>query len=163
AWSRCASAAGKARLVCLKQRTNPPPVQAEDLSHLPSVEEVVLRLSHLTERFPRRLVVDEARRAIAETREEIRRGRQQNSIEIDDGVRIPDIMQRSGAILREVGTTNRTRIEDYREAIGDRTRLLLRVHPSNFRIQGFTAKPKLSELAALAKHRGIPLYEDLGS
>src|SRR5205823_1065638 len=80
-------------------------------------------------------------------------------IEIGDGFRIPDIMARSGAVLREVGATNRTRIEDYRAAIGDRTRLLLRVHPSNFRITGFTARPKLSELAALAKHRGIPLYE----
>jgi L-seryl-tRNA(Ser) seleniumtransferase len=84
-------------------------------------------------------------------------------IEIGDGFRIPDIMQRSGAILREVGTTNRTRIEDYQEAITDRTRLLLRVHPSNFRIQGFTAKPELRELAALGKERGIPVYEDLGS
>lgn len=84
-------------------------------------------------------------------------------IEIGDGFRIPDIMQRSGAILREVGTTNRTRIEDYREAINDRTRLLLRVHPSNFRIEGFTARPELRELAALGAERGIPVYEDLGS
>ena len=84
-------------------------------------------------------------------------------IEIGDGFRIPEIMQRSGALLREVGTTNRTHIGDYREAIGERTRLLLRVHPSNFRIEGFTAKPELRELAALAKERGIPLYEDLGS
>lgn len=84
-------------------------------------------------------------------------------IEIGDGFRIPEIMQRSGAILREVGTTNRTHIGDYREAINERTRLLLRVHPSNFRIQGFTARPELLELAALAKERAIPLYEDLGS
>jgi L-seryl-tRNA(Ser) seleniumtransferase len=84
-------------------------------------------------------------------------------IEIGDGFRIPDIMQRSGAILREVGTTNRTRIEDYREAISDRTRLLLRVHPSNFRIEGFTARPELHELVALGKERGISVYEDLGS
>ncbi len=84
-------------------------------------------------------------------------------IEIGDGFRIPDIMQRSGAMLREVGTTNRTNIEDYREAINERTRLLLRVHPSNFRIEGFTAKPELRELADLAKERGVPLYEDLGS
>ena len=84
-------------------------------------------------------------------------------IEIGDGFRIPDIMQSSGAVLREVGTTNRTRIEDYRDAINERTRLLLRVHPSNFRIEGFTARPQLRELAALGKERGIPLYEDLGS
>ena len=84
-------------------------------------------------------------------------------IEIGDGFRIPDIMLRSGAILREVGTTNRTRTDDYREAITDRTRLLLRVHPSNFRMQGFTARPELAELAALGRERGIPVYEDLGS
>ncbi len=84
-------------------------------------------------------------------------------IEIGDGFRIPEIMQRSGAILREVGTTNRTNIDDYRQAINERTRLLLRVHPSNFRIQGFTARPELRELTALTKERGVPLYEDLGS
>ena len=84
-------------------------------------------------------------------------------IEIGDGFRIPDIMQSSGAILREAGTTNRTRIEDYRDAINERTRLLLRVHPSNFRMQGFTARPELRELVALGKERGIAVYEDLGS
>jgi len=84
-------------------------------------------------------------------------------IEIGDGFRIPDIMARSGAILREVGTTNRTRIEDYRAAINDRTRLLMRVHPSNFRISGFTARPELGELVALARETGLRVYEDLGS
>ena len=84
-------------------------------------------------------------------------------IEIGDGFRIPDIMARSGAVVREVGTTNRTRIEDYREAINEDTRLLLRVHPSNFRMQGFTARPELRELTALGRERGIPVYEDLGS
>ena len=84
-------------------------------------------------------------------------------IEIGDGFRIPEIMTRSGATLREVGTTNRTRIEDYRDAIGERTRLLLRVHPSNFRVTGFASRPELRELAALARERGLPLYEDLGS
>lgn len=84
-------------------------------------------------------------------------------IEIGDGFRIPEIMKASGALLREVGTTNRTTIEDYRDAIGERTHLLLRVHPSNFRIEGFTAKPSLEELAALSRESGIPLYEDLGS
>jgi len=84
-------------------------------------------------------------------------------IEIGDGFRIPDIMSRSGALLREVGTTNRTGIQDYRNAINERTRLLLRVHPSNFRIEGFTARPELGELVALGKERGVPVYEDLGS
>lgn len=84
-------------------------------------------------------------------------------IEIGDGFRIPEIMSRSGAILREVGTTNRTRIEDYAAAVNERTRLLLRVHPSNFRVQGFTGKPPLAALAALSRERGVPLYEDLGS
>ena len=84
-------------------------------------------------------------------------------IEIGDGFRIPEIMAQSGAVLREVGTTNRTRIEDYRAAISERTRLLLRVHPSNFRIQGFAGRPELKELVALGKEKGIPVYEDLGS
>jgi L-seryl-tRNA(Ser) seleniumtransferase len=80
-------------------------------------------------------------------------------IEIGDGFRIPDIMQHSGARLVEVGTTNRTRLEDYQRAITPRTRLLLRVHRSNFRIEGFTGRPNLRELATL----GVPVYEDLGS
>jgi len=84
-------------------------------------------------------------------------------IEIGDGFRIPDIMQRSGAKLVEVGTTNRTRIDDYRQAITERTALLLRVHPSNFRMEGFTARPSLTELVSLAKEHRLPLYEDLGS
>jgi len=84
-------------------------------------------------------------------------------IEIGDGFRIPEIMARSGALLREVGTTNRTRIEDYRDAINEHTRLLLRVHPSNFRVSGFTARPELRELAALGRERGLAVYEDLGS
>jgi L-seryl-tRNA(Ser) seleniumtransferase len=84
-------------------------------------------------------------------------------IEIGDGFRIPDIMRRAGAMLRETGATNRTRIGDYREAINERTRLLLRVHPSNFRVQGFTARPTLEEIAALGREHGIPVYEDLGS
>ena len=243
-----------------------------ELRELPSVDEVLSSLAPLETRFPRKLIVDEVRRALQATREEIRAGTYSNSssvamrvehnlarleapslrrvinatgvvlhtnlgraplprfephsgytnleydlaegrrgkrdvhaaellerlagapgivvnnnaaaiylalnelaagyevivsrgelIEIGDGFRIPDIMQRSGAVLREVGTTNRTRIEDYRDAINERTRLLLRVHPSNFRIQGFTAKPELRDLAALGRERGIPVYEDLGS
>lgn len=84
-------------------------------------------------------------------------------IEIGDGFRIPDIMTQSGVELREVGTTNRTRIADYERAVNERTRLLLRVHPSNFRIVGFTKRPKLEELVAVGKRLGIPVVEDLGS
>jgi L-seryl-tRNA(Ser) seleniumtransferase len=84
-------------------------------------------------------------------------------IEIGDGFRIPEIMAESGAILREVGTTNRTRIGDYERAINEKTRVLLRVHPSNFQITGFADKPSLEQLAALSHRSGIPLVEDLGS
>jgi L-seryl-tRNA(Ser) seleniumtransferase len=84
-------------------------------------------------------------------------------IEIGDGFRIPDIMTHSGAVLREVGTTNKTSIEDYRRAIGPQTKLILRVHPSNFRVTGFTAKPSLEELCELGRAEGVPVYEDLGS
>ncbi len=84
-------------------------------------------------------------------------------IEIGESFRIPDIMTESGAVLREVGTTNRTSIADYERAINERTRLLLRVHRSNFAIVGFTARPALAELVELSQRTRIPLYEDLGS
>ena len=84
-------------------------------------------------------------------------------VEIGGSFRIPDVMSRSNATLREVGTTNRTRIADYERAINDRTRLLLRVHRSNFEITGFTEQPALDELVALARRRNLPLMEDLGS
>jgi L-seryl-tRNA(Ser) seleniumtransferase len=84
-------------------------------------------------------------------------------IEIGDGFRIPEIMAESGATLREVGTTNRTRASDYESAVNLNTRVLLRVHRSNFSITGFTDKPSLEELVQLSKHTGLPLVEDLGS
>src|SRR5713226_8175689 len=84
-------------------------------------------------------------------------------IEIGDGFRIPEIMEQSGAILREVGTTNRTHLADYENAINEKSRLLLRVHPSNFKVTGFTDKPALEELVALGERRGLPVVEDLGS
>lgn len=84
-------------------------------------------------------------------------------VEIGGSFRIPDICAKSGAALREVGTTNRTRAADYAAAVTERTRVLLRVHPSNFRMTGFTERPELAELAALARERGLVLMEDLGS
>lgn len=83
-------------------------------------------------------------------------------VEIGGGFRIPDVLARSGARLVEVGTTNRTRVDDYARAIGERTACLLRVHPSNFKISGFAERPALSELASLAQARRIPLVKDLG-
>ena len=84
-------------------------------------------------------------------------------IEIGDGFRIPDVLERSGARLREVGTTNRTRAADYETAIGPETAVLLRVHQSNFRVVGFTAQPSLRELGDVARRHGLPLVDDLGS
>lgn len=84
-------------------------------------------------------------------------------IEIGDGFRIPEIMARSGAVLREVGTTNRTRIADYKQAVNEKTRLIMRVHPSNFHVSGFTARPDLEELTQLGRETGVPVFEDLGS
>jgi L-seryl-tRNA(Ser) seleniumtransferase len=84
-------------------------------------------------------------------------------VEIGGSFRIPEIMARSGAILREVGTTNKTRVQDYQNAIGSNTALLLRVHPSNYRMMGFTERPELSALVALARNYQVPLVEDIGS
>jgi L-seryl-tRNA(Ser) seleniumtransferase len=84
-------------------------------------------------------------------------------IEIGDGFRIPDVLARSGGRLVEVGTTNRTHVADYERALGAETALLLRVHQSNFRVVGFAELPRVDELAALARARGLPLVDDLGS
>jgi L-seryl-tRNA(Ser) seleniumtransferase len=84
-------------------------------------------------------------------------------IEIGDGFRIPEIMEQSGAVLREVGTTNRTRIADYENAINEKTCVILRVHPSNFTVSGFTEKPEVAELIALGQRSRLSVVEDLGS
>jgi L-seryl-tRNA(Ser) seleniumtransferase len=84
-------------------------------------------------------------------------------VEIGGSFRIPDVMAQSNGILREVGTTNKTRLADYERAITAKTKLLLRVHRSNFEITGFTEQPAIAELVALARARSIPLVEDLGS
>ena len=83
-------------------------------------------------------------------------------VEIGGSFRIPDVMRKGQAVLKEVGTTNRTRIEDYEKAIGPRTGLLLRVHTSNYRIVGFTHQASLKELVALGSARGIPVMVDQG-
>ena len=84
-------------------------------------------------------------------------------IEIGGSFRIPEVIAKSGARLREVGTTNRTKLRDYEQAINEQTKVILRAHPSNYRIVGFTEKPELADLAALARSCGIPFFEDLGS
>ncbi|MEP6570955.1 MAG: L-seryl-tRNA(Sec) selenium transferase [Acidobacteriota bacterium] len=84
-------------------------------------------------------------------------------VEIGGDFRVPEVMSNSGTRMVEVGSTNRTRLTDYKKAINNHTRLILRVHPSNYRIIGFTATPPLSEIAALAHEYGLPLYEDAGS
>lgn len=84
-------------------------------------------------------------------------------VEIGGDFRVPEVMSNSGTRMVEVGSTNRTRPDDYKRAINDNTRLIMRVHPSNYRIIGFTAAPALSELASLAHESGLPLYEDAGS
>src|SRR5260221_13129703 len=99
--------------------------------------------------------------ALAEGREVLVSRRE--VIEIGDGFRIPDVLARSGARLVEVGTTNRTRADDYEHAANEATALLLRVHQSNFRVVGFTEQPSLAELAAVARRHDIPLLDDLGS
>lgn len=85
------------------------------------------------------------------------------AVEIGGRFRIPDVLRESGAELVEVGTTNRTYVEDYANAIGEETAAILRVHRSNFQVTGFTARPELGDLAALAREHGVLLLDDLGS
>lgn len=84
-------------------------------------------------------------------------------VEIGGDFRVPEVMANSGTRMVEVGSTNRTRLSDYKQVLNDKTRLIMRVHPSNYRIVGFTDAPELSELAAFAHESGLPLYEDAGS
>ena len=84
-------------------------------------------------------------------------------VEIGGGFRVPDVMRQSGAVLREVGTTNRTRVNDYVAAVSPATAMFLRVHPSNFRIEGFTERPSLADLVAAARSMKVPVVEDIGS
>ena len=84
-------------------------------------------------------------------------------VEIGGDFRVPDVMASSGTRMVEVGTTNKTHLDDYRKAITSKTRLIMRVHPSNYRVVGFISSPGLEELAALAREAMIPLYEDAGS
>lgn len=84
-------------------------------------------------------------------------------VEIGGSFRLPDVMAGSGAQLREIGTTNRTKLEDYRAAIGERTGVVLKVHRSNYQVVGFTTEPSVAEIAALADDEGVPFVYDIGS
>jgi len=93
-----------------------------------------------------------------------RRGRARGElVEIGDGFRIPDLLESVGARLREVGTTNRVRLSDYAAAVGERTAFVLKVHPSNFRVEGFTSAVPVADLAGLARESGVPVVVDIGS
>ena len=114
------------------------------------------------------LVVNNNAAAVSLAVNELARGREVvvsrgEMIEIGGSFRIPAVVERSGAELRGVGTTNRTRLSDYAEAIGNRTGLLLRVHPANYAVRGFSQRVPLGELAALGRERSIPVVHDLGS
>ncbi|MBZ0268652.1 L-seryl-tRNA(Sec) selenium transferase, partial [bacterium] len=125
------------------------------------------RLTELTG-APAALVVNNNAGALVLALNELCQGREAvvsrgELVEIGGSFRIPDVMARTGAILREVGTTNRTHLRDYAAAIGERTGILLKVHRSNFRQDGFVTEPELRDLVALGKEHGIPVLHDLGS
>lgn len=114
------------------------------------------------------LVVNNNAAAVALVVNELARGREVvvargEMVEIGGSFRIPDVVTRSGGVLRGVGTTNRTRIDDYREAASDETALFLKVHPSNYEVEGFTSTVDLEELVALGRELGVPVAHDLGS
>ncbi len=114
------------------------------------------------------LVVNNNAAAVLITLETLARGREVvvsrgELVEIGGSFRIPDVMARSGAILREIGATNRTHLKDYARAIGEQTALLMKVHQSNFQIVGFTKSVSVSDLASLGAEHNIPVFEDLGS
>src|SRR5437763_11652 len=143
------------------------PAQAELLRRLPSVDELLrdAAVAALAERYGHAVATAAAVLLLLNTLAEggdviVSRG---ELVEIGGSFRIPDVMAKSGATLREVGTTNRTRLADYERAITERTRLLLRVHRSNFQIVGFTEQPSLAELVALGRKHNVPVAEDLGS
>jgi L-seryl-tRNA(Ser) seleniumtransferase len=132
------------------------------------------RQDHLAELLRRRtgaeaaLVVNNNAAAVLLTLAALAEGREVvvsrgELVEIGDGFRIPDVLARSGARLVEVGTTNRTRAVDYERAVGPETAVLLRVHQSNFRVVGFTERPRLADLAELAGRHDLALVDDLGS
>src|SRR5260370_1165492 len=139
-----------------------------DLRVIPSVEQLRQReaMRTLETRYGRAALLDALRAETAGLRDRLASGRiaaLTRGVEIGGGFRVPDVMAQSGAVLREVGTTNRTRANDYAAAISDRTALILRVHPSNFKVVGFTERPALDDLVALGRRFNVPVAEDLGS